>query len=668
MSTSSHEERKSIDAVREGNVERAETHAHFLPTASSTVPPVAVSFCASLRTFPRVLPSSAITLLPSPFSRVPPSLFSRADTSLIDNIAQTGNEISPPGYTVATQAGVLKVESAQRVWGRNSRIALFIGIALASYIYALDGNTTWQYQAYATSSFAQHSLLGAIATAQAIIIAVAKPWVAKVGDVFGRAEAFSVCVFFYCLGYIIVAACKNVHTYAAGAIIYEVGYAGLQILIQIVIADCTNLRWRGLVSSLTSIWFFINAFVSANIVAGILKTSNWHWGYGMFIILIPVCVAPIVATLAWAQHRAKKLGLDATDLAEKNGGTAARIKDTRPIAQRVLGWAIDIDALGLLLFGAGWACVLVPLTLVNKATLWWDSGKIIALLVVGGCTLIAFVVFERFFAVKPLFPFRFFKSYTVVACALIGFFDFVSFYLQYTYQYSFIYDWSYVDQGYFAYTQTLTLTFAAIAAGFFQLYFRRTKWLLVCGLCVRLLGVGLMIKSKGADGSTAFLVWTQVLQGLGGGVASASTQLLAQASVPHQDVATVTAFVLLFAEIGNAVGTAIATAIWRHHMPEQLAEHLAGLANQTTIDGIYGSITDALTYKASSPEIYDGIIASYSYTMKILLIAATAVAVIPPLLAVGVQNIYLSDAHNAVEGEALDGRPIEEKDKESKLV
>lgn len=106
--------------------------------------------------------------------------------------------------------------------GRNSKIALFVGIALAAYIYSLDGTTTWQYQFYATSDFALHSLLGAIGTAQAIVLAVTKPFAAKFADVFGRAEAFCLAVFFYCLGYICIAACKDIHTYAAGAIIYYV--------------------------------------------------------------------------------------------------------------------------------------------------------------------------------------------------------------------------------------------------------------------------------------------------------------------------------------------------------------------------------------------------------------------------------------------------------------
>ena len=66
-----------------------------------------------------------------------------------------------------------------------------------------------------------------------------------------------------------------------------------------------------------------------------------------------------------------------------------------------------------------------------------------------------------------------------------------------------------------------------------------------------------MIHSRGANGSTAELVWTQILQGLGGGMAAVASQVGAQASVPHADVAMVTAAVLLVTEIGGAIGSAI---------------------------------------------------------------------------------------------------------------
>lgn len=60
-------------------------------------------------------------------------------------------------------------------------------------------------------------------------------------------------------------------------------------------------------------------------------------------------------------------------------------------------------------------------------------------------------------------------------------------------------DWSNVNQNYFAYIQTLALTLFAILAGIYQLYFRRLKWLLVVGLFIRLIGVGVMIETKGAQ-------------------------------------------------------------------------------------------------------------------------------------------------------------------------
>lgn len=66
-----------------------------------------------------------------------------------------------------------------------------------------------------------------------------------------------------------------------------------------------------------------------------------------------------------------------------------------------------------------------------------------------------------------------------------------------------------------------------------------------------------MIHSRGANGSDAELVWTQLLQGIGGGFAAVASQVGAQASVPHSDVAMVTAVVLLVTEIGGAIGSAV---------------------------------------------------------------------------------------------------------------
>merc|ERR1711939_1148563 len=547
----------------------------------------------------------------------------------------TTDHSEPPHYSVNTQSGVRKAEALQnpKVWGKWSTWALFIGVGIMAYMYSLDGVTTWVYTSYATSSFLQHSLLGAVGTVSAIVIAVGKPVSAKISDVIGRAEAWIIAVALYAIGYVVLASSNSIETYAAGWIIRSAGYAAVQILMQIIIGDVTTLRWRTLSSSLVSAPYFVNGFVGSKIAASVYEESGWRWGYGMFAILFPACAIPIVATLAWSQWKAYKLGL---------------VHTSNPFEETLL---------------------LLPLTIANKGSLPWSSGKIIAMLTLGPIFLILFTFYEAKYAKYPIIPARFLFNRTVLAAGLISFFDFVPFYLQYTYQYSFIYvvkPWSLVDQNYFAQTQTIALTLFGIIAGAIVFKLRRYKWLLFGGLLVRLFGVGLMIHSKGANGTTAELVIVQVLQGMGGGFAAVLCQTAAQAAVAHQDLAAVTAFVLLLAEIGNAIGTAIATAIWRDVMPGALQSRLEGLAgvDQATIDGIYANIVGAALYPIDDPIRVNTILA-YEHTMMILLIVATVVAVIPPFLVLMMKDIRFGDQQNDVERRAPDGESLASYDLDS---
>ncbi len=87
-------------------------------------------------------------------------------------------------------------------------------------------------------------------------------------------------------------------------------------------------------------------------------------------------------------------------------------------------------------------------------------------------------------------------------------------------------------------------------------------------------GVGLMIHSRGANASDAEIVWTQIIQSMGGGIAAVTSQVAAQASVPHVDVATATAVVLLLTEIGGAIGNAICTSTAFLNLAKRQADHI----------------------------------------------------------------------------------------------
>jgi len=235
----------------------------------------------------------------------------------------------------------------------------------------------------------------------------------------------------------------------------------------------------------------------------------------------------------------------------------------------------------------------------------------------------------------------------------------ISFYLSYTFLYSFIVvvkPWTPVNINYFSMTQTIALTVFGITAGAIMRYTRRVKLLLIIGLAIRLIGAGLMIHSRGANASDAEIVMSQILQGLGGGFAAISSQVIAQAGVPHSDTATVTAVVLLVTEIGGAVGNAMSGAIWSDFMPGLLAKELPFL-DEATRTQLFASLYTVAANPRGDP-VREGVIRAYDAVMFKLVLAAFIFAIPPFILAFLVPNFYLGDHQNAVEGKDLTGKQL----------
>ncbi|KAJ7444936.1 drug:h+ antiporter [Mycena latifolia] len=540
-------------------------------------------------------------------------------------------------------------EATTRYYGKRAEWALFISLGLAAYIYSLDGTTTYTYLSYATSEFGGHSLIGPIQVAQGIIVAVGKPVIAKVADVGSRGTAYCGVLIFYVLGYSVIATAHNIQTVAAGIILYAIGYTGLQLLTQVVIADITTLKWRGLVLSLNSLPFLINAFVGSNISAAIIEHAGWR-GYGMFVILIPIALSPLIGTLLWSEHITRR----------RLGSTGVR-SSKKAYLRSLLDTAEELDAVGLLLIGASISLMLLPLSLAQHTPRAGNGGAMLLMFVAGMILVPAFALWDSRWAKYPVIPFRFAINRSVVGASLIGAFDFMAFYLTFTYLYSFILvvkDWKLINTVYFTQTQMVSMTLCGILTGMYMHMFRRYKTLLVGGLVIRLIGVALMLHSRGAGGSNFELLMTQVLQGIGGGIAALSIQVSAQASVPHADVAMVTAVVLLVTEFGAAGGGAVAGAIWNSQMPSKLALHLPFLS-QPERDVLFGSITEAASKPRGDP-VREGVISAYSDVMKTMVLFATAVSVFPILVALTMPDWHLGDGQNAVDN--IEGEQAAEED------
>jgi hypothetical protein len=183
---------------------------------------------------------------------------------------------------------------------------------------------------------------------------------AKVADVFGRLEAFSFSIFLYVIGYIQMAASKNVQTYASAQIFYSAGNTGLQILQQVFIADTSDLLNRALWSTLPDLPFLVTVWVGSIIGNDILKTTTWRWGYGIWCIILPVMFLPLAITLFLNNRKSKMMRLTAS-LAWKGLGVKEILKRT---------W-FELDLGGILLLSGAFALLLIPLTIVSKSFDGW---------------------------------------------------------------------------------------------------------------------------------------------------------------------------------------------------------------------------------------------------------------------------------------------------------
>ena len=238
---------------------------------------------------------------------------------------------------------------------------------------------------------------------------------AKIANVFGRLEAFTLSVFLYIVGYIQMAGSNNVRTFASAQIFYAAGSTGLQILQQIFIADTSDLLNRALFSSLPDIPFLITVWIGAPIAQNLLGRTSWRWGYGIWTIVLPVAFMPLALALFLNMRKAAK----------------QRLLPSSPWAGvSVAGGSknlwYELDIMGLLLLSAAISLILLPLTLAARANGGWQNASMIAMIVIGCVCLVVFPLWESSskLAPRPFLSLRLLTNRTVVAGCAIGFFYF----------------------------------------------------------------------------------------------------------------------------------------------------------------------------------------------------------------------------------------------------
>lgn len=541
------------------------------------------------------------------------------------------------GGTMAS-LGVARIEAMNSVITRWDRVGIFFGVFITAYAYGLDGVLRYAYQPAATNDFANHSLLSTVNVLRAVIAAAAQPTAGKIADVFGRLELIAVSIFFYIIGTIVMSTSNGVSSFSGGAIIYQIGYTMIILLLQVIIADLTSTRARLLFSYIPALPFLINTWVSGNVSAAVLGATTWRWGFGMWGIIFPVCTLPLLISFWIIGRRARNAGL-----LDRYKTPFQEFGFKRGMIE--LFWRLDV--IGIIMLVACFALILVPLTLAGGFESTWHEAQTIAPIVVG-IVCVPFFLWWQTRAPHPLVPFRRMKDRGIWGAMGIALCLNFAWYMQGDYLYS-VMIVAFGMSVEMATRISSIYSFVSVVTGFtlgFIVYrVRRLKVFIVAGTCLFLVAFGLLIQFRGATETSSHVgvIAAQVLLGMAGGMFPYPAQASMQVSVIHEHLAVMTGIYLATYNVGSALGNAVSGAIWTQTLPNQLATRLEEFGNATLAELAYGKPFDViLEYPVGTPE-RAAIIDSYRYVQRLLCI--TGICLCVPLIAFALctRNPHLND-------------------------
>ncbi|OOO06051.1 major facilitator superfamily MFS_1 [Aspergillus oryzae] len=530
------------------------------------------------------------------------------------------------------QRGVKDIEAVTLAWSKATLATFLILIWIYTLANGFRSSILASLTPYATSDFQSHSLLTVIEiVASAMTSAVYIP-MAKMLDVWGRAEGFLLMLGFATLGLILMAASNNLPTFCAAQVFQSVGLGGMTYSVNVLSADVTNLRNRGLAFAFVSSPWMITAFAGSKAAEEFLVHVNWRWGFGSFAIIIPAVAMPLYVVLKVNLRKAKQKGLVNH---ERSG---------RTLVQNIIHYLIQFDLPGVILFAAGLTVFLLPFTLARSAPEGWKTDYIIAMIVVGFVVLLLFAAYQVYLAPVPFLKHTYLLNRTVLGACLLDFVYQMSYYCWNSYFTSFLQvvnNLTVAEAGYVNSTFQVVSGVLLFIVGYLIRKTGYFRWLLLIGVPLYIFAQGLMIHFRQPNGYIGYIVMCEIFISVGGSVFTLCMQLAVLAAVDHQHVAAAMAILFVSGGIGGAVGNAISGAIWTNTFESSLARYLPESA-LPSLASIYASLPVQLSYAVNSPERI-AIQKAYGYSQTRMLAAGTGLMALAFVAVFMIRNLNLKD-------------------------
>lgn len=514
--------------------------------------------------------------------------------------------------------GVARIEAIASVLNLPWKIAIFATIFLVGYAFGLDAVLRNAYQPFATASYGEHSLLSTINVLRVVFAAGAQLTAPKLADGAGRVEILGSSVIFYVIGTIVEATSTSIQSFAAGAVLYTLGFTIVQILCEILLSDLSSTRSRLWAIYIPNLHFLITTWVSGNISSAVLRKTTWQWGIGMWGIIFTACILPLIASLVLASRRAAR--------------RPSWPSLSRPVSLKMFFGQLDI--VGLVLIIAIFALTLTPLTIAGGFKEKWSQAHVLAPLVAGFLCIPAFVIWERR-TTHPLIPLSLMKDRAVWSPLAIAVTVNFAYSMQGNYLFTLLivaFDFSIAAATRIA-TLYLFMSFAVGPLCGIVVYFvRRLKYLVVAGTVLFMVAYGLLIRYRSGDdgASHSGIIGAEIVLGIAGGMFPYAALASMQTALKHEQLATMTGLYLACHSIGGALGSAVSGAIWTQVLPSSLAANLSFQPDPTLSMAAFGNPFEIVAQFPFGSEVRNAIADSYQHVQRLLCI--TGICLCVPLI------------------------------------
>ncbi|RMD39301.1 hypothetical protein DV735_g5828, partial [Chaetothyriales sp. CBS 134920] len=527
--------------------------------------------------------------------------------------------------------GVARVEAAASQLTNPKRWLLFSIIFLFGFAYGLDALLRMSFMTYAAVEFQNHALLATIVVVRGVIGAAVQPSVAKFADAFGRVELFSLGALIYTLGAVVSAAAGSIATLAAGAVLSQLGYSIFVLTLDIIIADLSSMKTRLFFAYIPNLSFLVTPWIAGDITTAILKATTWHWGIGIFAILVPVFAIPLVLVLIMLSRTAKSM--------YPNQRRYPSLK-----AFGKLAW--ELDWIGMFLLTATLALILTPLTLAGGNKTKWDDAGILTPIIIGIVLIPCFIFWERK-TPFPLLPDYLINDRTVWACIIISVFYSFAYMCHSNYLFTLL-----IVSYNFSLTAAIRVSAVSVFANVLTAFItamvvvkvRRLKGFLVGGIAVAFIGFGLAYHYRGGTSSRSGLIGAEIILGMGGGLFAWTSLVLAQTVAKHEHIGMLIALMFSCNSIGTALGGCIAGAIWTQTLYTSLLNNVipAGGTPELVMQIYAAPLQVVPMYPVGTP-MRDAVIESYRYIQRLLSIACLGIYAVMIVVSLFVRDPRLSD-------------------------